>query len=369
MADDPYATLQVEPSADLEAIHTAYRRLARLYHPDLNPRPEAAERMRAVNAAYRVLSDPARRATYDARRYLQRPPITVGTNGHAPRPRPGTTRSAPAQPRPVTMRSAPSRPRRVAAAVDADAEPATALQRRVDRIVAVIGVVLLVAIGAYAAFVIPRSEQDFRDYVRGIRSTRPTPLATALPSARQATSTDVPERLRSDSGLRSFPGTVLVAPSTLEPFAELPVLRLDAAAQGIARYAVYYGDLTSGGATISGLVGRTSFDSATPQLPDCAPDAAYCSGPAPGQPRSAPPGVELFRAADLVETYPAFVTHRVCCNGVAWSVSWYEPRANMSYTIDLFRSVAAHYGSPNVDADTDAARTIAALATRLVRLP
>lgn len=343
MTDDLYRTLQVAPGADLEAIHTAYRRLARLYHPDLNPRPEAAERMRAINAAYRVLSNPSRRAAYDARRYLHRPPASVAT-------------------RPISRR-----PQTVPAPVVA--EPPTALQRRVDRIVAVVGVLLLVAIGAYCAVVIPRSEQEFQDYVRGIRSVRPTPLATVVPSELHASSGDVPQRLRSDSGLRSFPGTVLVAPSTLEPFAELPVLRLDAAAQGIARYAVYYGDLTNGGATISGLVGRTSFDSATPQLPDCAADAAYCSGPAPGMPRSAPPGVELFRAPDLVETYPAFVTHRVCCNGVAWSVSWYEPQANMSYTIDLSRSVAARYGSPSVEADAAAARTVAALATRLVRLP
>ena len=54
--DDPYRTLQVEPHADLEAIRTAYRRLARLYHPDLNSRPEAAERMRAINAAYALLT-------------------------------------------------------------------------------------------------------------------------------------------------------------------------------------------------------------------------------------------------------------------------------------------------------------------------
>ena len=61
-ATDPYRILQVSPNADLEAIHAAYRRLARRYHPDLNPQPEAAERMRAINAAYGVLSDPARRA-------------------------------------------------------------------------------------------------------------------------------------------------------------------------------------------------------------------------------------------------------------------------------------------------------------------
>ena len=78
-SEDPYRTLQVEPSAGLEAIKAAYRRLARLYHPDLNPRPEAAERMRAINAAYRLLSDPRQRAAYDAQRFFRAPTNTVSS--------------------------------------------------------------------------------------------------------------------------------------------------------------------------------------------------------------------------------------------------------------------------------------------------
>jgi hypothetical protein len=81
------------------------------------------------------------------------------------------------------------------------------------------------------------------------------------------------------------------------------------------------------------------------------------------------PGLELFRTPDLLADYPAFATHRVCCNGVFWSVSWYEPRADMTYTIDVSRSVAARYGSPAAEGDTGAAHTFAALAPQLVRLP
>src|SRR5207248_5701699 len=84
--DDHYRTLQVEPSADLEAIHAAYRRLARLYHPDLNPSPEAAERMRAINAAYRVLSDRRQRAVYDAQRFLRPAPAVAVAIRTQPRP-------------------------------------------------------------------------------------------------------------------------------------------------------------------------------------------------------------------------------------------------------------------------------------------
>ena len=68
MREDLYATLGVEPGATLEQIEAAYRRLARQYHPDVNPSPEAATRMREINQAYRELRDPLRRTEYDRRR-------------------------------------------------------------------------------------------------------------------------------------------------------------------------------------------------------------------------------------------------------------------------------------------------------------
>jgi hypothetical protein len=51
-----------------------------------------------------------------------------------------------------------------------------------------------------------------------------------------------------------------------------------------------------------------------------------------------------------------------------WSLNWYDQRTNMSYTIDLSRSVAAPYGSPAAEHDVAAARAVAALAPRLVPL-
>jgi DnaJ domain len=59
-----YVTLGVAPDASAAEIRDAYRALARRYHPDLAP--EAAARMAAINEAYRVLGEPARRAVYDA---------------------------------------------------------------------------------------------------------------------------------------------------------------------------------------------------------------------------------------------------------------------------------------------------------------
>jgi hypothetical protein len=66
-----YEVLQVSPKAGPEVIQAAYRALARTYHPDRNASPDAARQMRQLNAAYGVLSDPERRARYDAIR--QRP--------------------------------------------------------------------------------------------------------------------------------------------------------------------------------------------------------------------------------------------------------------------------------------------------------
>ena len=65
MSQDLYELLGVDRSADADAIKKAYRRLARQYHPDVNPDPAAQERFKEISLAYEVLSDPAKRASYD----------------------------------------------------------------------------------------------------------------------------------------------------------------------------------------------------------------------------------------------------------------------------------------------------------------
>jgi curved DNA-binding protein CbpA len=68
---DPYKILQVDPEAEDEVIAAAYRRLARKYHPDVAPGPEAAVRMAAINAAWEAIGDPERRAASDRERSLR----------------------------------------------------------------------------------------------------------------------------------------------------------------------------------------------------------------------------------------------------------------------------------------------------------
>ncbi|WP_428485164.1 DnaJ C-terminal domain-containing protein [Rhodopila sp.] len=63
---DPYEILGVQRSDDEKAIRTAYRKLAKRHHPDVNPdKPEALERFKEISTAYDLLSDKDKRARFD----------------------------------------------------------------------------------------------------------------------------------------------------------------------------------------------------------------------------------------------------------------------------------------------------------------
>ena len=62
---DLYAVLGVNRTANPNEIKSAYRRLARKYHPDVSTEPSAAARFAQINEAYHTLIDPDRRRTYD----------------------------------------------------------------------------------------------------------------------------------------------------------------------------------------------------------------------------------------------------------------------------------------------------------------
>lgn len=62
---DFYTTLGVSKNATEAELKSAYRRLARQYHPDVNKTPEAEKKFKEISEAYQVLSDPNKRKTYD----------------------------------------------------------------------------------------------------------------------------------------------------------------------------------------------------------------------------------------------------------------------------------------------------------------
>ncbi|HAA42574.1 MAG TPA: molecular chaperone DnaJ, partial [Ruminiclostridium sp.] len=63
---DYYEVLGVDRNASEAEIKKAYRRLAKMYHPDMNPNDKTAEaKFKEAAEAYEVLSDPQKRAQYD----------------------------------------------------------------------------------------------------------------------------------------------------------------------------------------------------------------------------------------------------------------------------------------------------------------
>src|SRR2546430_11710329 len=63
---DYYKVLNVSRGASADEIKKAFRKLARKYHPDVNPGDKKAElRFKEINEAYEVLSDPDKRRKYD----------------------------------------------------------------------------------------------------------------------------------------------------------------------------------------------------------------------------------------------------------------------------------------------------------------
>jgi hypothetical protein len=94
-----YQTLQVTQDASPAEIAAAYRRLARLVHPDLNPAPDAHRRMQIINEAYNTLRHPDRRRKYDAT-------LTPPVSPPAAPPPPPNARTTPQTPPPSRAHAA-----------------------------------------------------------------------------------------------------------------------------------------------------------------------------------------------------------------------------------------------------------------------
>ena len=80
---DYYAILDVASNATLEEIRLAYRKMARIYHPDLSAEIDAEERFREVNQAYEVLASAEKRKAYD---FFTASTISADEDGQNPDP-------------------------------------------------------------------------------------------------------------------------------------------------------------------------------------------------------------------------------------------------------------------------------------------
>lgn len=65
MNTDYYKVLNIARTASTDEIKRAYRKLAKAYHPDANPGKNTEAKMKEINLAYSVLSDPEKRRHYD----------------------------------------------------------------------------------------------------------------------------------------------------------------------------------------------------------------------------------------------------------------------------------------------------------------
>ncbi len=70
-----YELLGIDLNCSQEVIKKAYHELALKYHPDLNKSEEARDKMKSINEAYEVLSDPEKRADYDSKLRMKKSPL------------------------------------------------------------------------------------------------------------------------------------------------------------------------------------------------------------------------------------------------------------------------------------------------------
>ena len=62
---NPYEVLGINKNSDQKEIKSAYKKLAKKYHPDLNKEPGAEDKFKEINEAYSILSDETKKRNYD----------------------------------------------------------------------------------------------------------------------------------------------------------------------------------------------------------------------------------------------------------------------------------------------------------------
>ena len=180
--------------------------------------------------------------------------------------------------------------------------------------------------------------------------------------------------------LRTFPGVVLLPTDGQDPFTQLEPWRVEmnrprpgSTAVFRGRYLVQYREPQggTGSAQVGGSMGRDDLDQALVALAArsfrrCPADAPYCVENVAGQDGAAPAS-EVFRGL-TVDGGEAVVEHVVCCGGHYWSLTWYDPARDMTYTMVLVGPLADRYGSTITPDNASVAAALAGIAGRLAPL-
>jgi curved DNA-binding protein CbpA len=135
---DYYKVLGVDQDADPDEIKKSFKKLAKQYHPDVNPDDPSGERFKEISEAYRVLSNDERRQEYDAvRSQLGRfrtpwvwPPPPPGRPSGTSAQTPGSTNPWETWTRPAPPRSPSGTSAQTPGSTDGDADPP---RQRADR--------------------------------------------------------------------------------------------------------------------------------------------------------------------------------------------------------------------------------------------
>jgi hypothetical protein len=148
---DYYQIFGVAPSASADEIRAAHRELVKRYHPDIYwtsaDKARATEKLRAVNEAYAVLGNPQRRKEYDANR-------AAAARSPAAAERP--TQPAPVRQRPARAKPATNKPRRNAPDWMGQARDLHREAKKVFTIRRLAGTVVVLTLGAAAAYSLTR---------------------------------------------------------------------------------------------------------------------------------------------------------------------------------------------------------------------
>jgi hypothetical protein len=149
--EDLYAVLDLPRDASGDDVRHAYRRLARTSHPDLGGGAGAADRFRRITAAYEVLGDTQRKASYDRERRMRERGRGPSAAQHAPGPTGGTVRSTPIPP--ATARTQARAPEAAAPLWSVDDWSAV---RILGKLAVVAALVVTLAIGALVIVAVVR---------------------------------------------------------------------------------------------------------------------------------------------------------------------------------------------------------------------